>query len=40
MRSNIHVVGDRSYLDTTMVEITFLISEGRYNQILMLGDKE
>jgi hypothetical protein len=26
-RSSIHVVGDRSYMDTTMVEIIFLISE-------------
>jgi hypothetical protein len=32
-------VGDRSYRDTTMVEIIFLISEGRYNQVLMPGDR-
>jgi hypothetical protein len=25
-------------MDTTMLEIIFLISEGRYNQVLMLGD--
>jgi hypothetical protein len=40
MRSNICVVGDRSYLDTTMVKIIFLISGGRYNQVLMPGNKE
>jgi hypothetical protein len=38
--SSIHVVGDKSYMDTTMVEIIFLISEGRYNQLLMHRDKE
>jgi hypothetical protein len=27
-RSSIHVVGDRSYMDTTVVEIMFLMSEG------------
>jgi hypothetical protein len=29
-RSSIHVVGERTYMDTTTVEIIFLISEGRY----------
>jgi hypothetical protein len=38
--SSIHVVRDRSYMNTTMVEIIFLISEGRYNQVLMPRDKE
>jgi hypothetical protein len=33
--SSIHVVGGGSYMDTTMVEIIFLISEGRYNQELI-----
>jgi hypothetical protein len=34
-KSNILVVGDRSYMDTTMVEIIFLISEARCNQELI-----
>jgi hypothetical protein len=33
-------VGDKSYMDTTMVEIMFLISEGRYNQELILREEE
>jgi hypothetical protein len=35
-KSSIHVVGDISYMDTTMVEIIFLIFEGRYNLQLIL----
>jgi hypothetical protein len=31
-RSSIHVVEVRSYKDTTMMEIIFLISKGGYNQ--------
>jgi hypothetical protein len=38
--SSIHVVSGRLYMDTIMVEIIFLISEGRYNQLLMPGDTE
>jgi hypothetical protein len=38
--SSIHLVGDRSYMDTTMVEIIFLIPEGRYNQELIPRGKE
>jgi hypothetical protein len=38
--SSIHVVRDRSYMNTTVVEIIFLIFEGIYNQVLMPGDKE
>jgi hypothetical protein len=34
------VVGDRSYMDTTMVEIIFLISEGRYNLVVIPGEEE
>jgi hypothetical protein len=34
-----NVVGDRSHMDTTMVEIIFLISEGRYNRELILREK-
>jgi hypothetical protein len=30
-RSSIHVVGGISYMDTTVVEVIFLIFEGRYN---------
>jgi hypothetical protein len=33
-------VGDKSYMDTTMVEIIFLISEERYNQELILREEE
>jgi hypothetical protein len=32
---SIHVVIDRSYMNTTVVEIIFLISKDRYNQELM-----
>jgi hypothetical protein len=38
-KSSIHVVGDRSYMATTMVEIIFLISEGRCNQGVIPRDK-
>jgi hypothetical protein len=31
-KSNIHVVGDKSYMDATIMEIIFLIFEGRSNQ--------
>jgi hypothetical protein len=34
-KSSIHVVSYISYMDTTMVEIIFLISEERYNQELI-----
>jgi hypothetical protein len=34
------VVGDKSYMDATVVEIIFLISEERYNQVLMPRHKE
>jgi hypothetical protein len=39
-RSSIHVVGDRSYMDTTMVEIIVLISEDGYNQVLVPRQEE
>jgi hypothetical protein len=38
-RSSIHVVEDRSCMDTTMVEIIFLIFEGRYSQDLLPREK-
>jgi hypothetical protein len=39
-RSSIHVVGGISYMDTTMADITFLISQGRHNQELMSREME
>jgi hypothetical protein len=38
--SNVYVVGYRSYMEATMVEIIFLISEGRCNQELIPREKE
>jgi hypothetical protein len=38
--SIIQVVGDRSYMNTTMVEIIFLIYEDRYNQGLLPRERE
>jgi hypothetical protein len=34
------VVGDKSYMDATMVEIIFLISEGQSNQELIPREEE
>jgi hypothetical protein len=33
-------VGDKSYMDTTMMEIILLISKGRYNKELLPREKE
>jgi hypothetical protein len=32
---SMYVVGDKSYMYTTMVEIIFLIPEGRYSHVLI-----